>query len=198
MSSPLTRLLHPLILASSSPRRRDLLAQIGITPAEIRPADIDETPHKGEIPRVHAERLALEKAKAISEPGSFILAADTVVGVGRRILPKAEDRETARACLELLSGRRHTVYGGIAIVAPDGTTVTKLVSTAVMMKRLHETEIAAYLDSGDWDGKAGGYAIQGGAAAFVKAINGSYSNVVGLCLYTTHQVLQGLSGGDTE
>ena len=198
MSAPLTRLTAPLILASASPRRRDLLAQIGIVPTEIRPADIDETPHKAELPRMHAARLAQEKAQAISAPGSFVLAADTVVGLGRRILPKAEDRQTALDCLERLSGRRHTVYGGIAVVAPDGRIATRLVSTAVTMKRLHTREIEAYLDSGDWEGKAGGYAIQGGAAAFVKAINGSYSNVVGLCLYATHGLLEGLAGGETQ
>lgn len=195
MSAPLTRLTIPLVLASASPRRRDLLAQIGIVPSAIRPADIDETPHKGELPRLHAARLALAKARRISDSKALVLAADTVVGLGRRILPKAEDRQTARYCLEMLSGRRHTVYGAIALIAPDGAVLTRLVTTSVTMKRLHETEIAAYLDTGGWHGKAGGYAIQGGAVAFVKKMNGSYTNVVGLCLFTTYQLLQGYSGG---
>lgn len=194
MPASLLTLSHPLVLASASPRRLELLRQIGIEPSEVRPAEIDETPSKGELPRAHAARLALEKAKAVASPNAFVLAADTVVGLGRRILPKAEDRDTARHCLEMLSGRRHTVYGGIAVIGPQGKTVTRLLTTSVTFKRLHETDVRAYLESGDWNGKAGGYAIQGGAAAYVKAINGSYSNVVGLCLYSTHAILQGLSG----
>ena len=183
-----------LVLASASPRRRDLLRQIGIEPAAVDPAEIDETTLKGELTRDHAERLARAKAEAVAarHAGAFVLAADTVVALGRRILPKAEDEATARRCLELLSGRRHRVLGGVVACAPDGRVAGRLVATAVKVKRLTGPEIDAYLRSGEWHGKAGGYAIQGRAAAFVPAINGSYSNVVGLPLAETAALLNGL------
>jgi septum formation protein len=182
-----------LILASASPRRLDLLRQAGIVPDRVVPADIDETPLKAETPDRHALRLAVAKAQAVSQlhPGAFILAADTVVGCGRRILPKAEDEVTAARCLSLISGRRHRVLGGIALIAPDGRMATRLVESAVIFKRLSGAEIAAYLASGEWHGKAGGYAIQGRAAAYVRFLSGSYSNVVGLSLYDVHQLLTG-------
>jgi septum formation protein len=182
-----------LILASASPRRLDLLRQVGIEPDLVVPADIDETPLKAETPDKHALRLAVAKAQAVAphHPGAFVLAADTVVGCGRRILPKAEDEATAVRCLELISGRRHRVLGGIALVAPDGRTGTRLVESAVIFKRLSTAEMASYLASGEWNGKAGGYAIQGRAAAYIRFMSGSYSNVVGLSLYDVHQLLTG-------
>ncbi|HEX3973569.1 MAG TPA: nucleoside triphosphate pyrophosphatase [Stellaceae bacterium] len=182
-----------LILASSSPRRRELLAQIGITPAAIDPADIDETPLKDELPPQHAQRLAAEKARLVAQrhPGAFVLGADTVVGCGRRILPKAETMEQARMCLTLLSGRRHRVHGGVALVTPGGKLLQRHVTTAVAMKRLSPQELDAYLAGKEWDGKAGGYAIQGQAARFVREIIGSYSNVVGLPLFETATLLEG-------
>jgi len=192
MRAPVTT--DKLVLASASPRRHDLLRQIGIEPAAIDPAEIDETPLKGELPRDHAERLAQAKAEAVAvrHAGAFVLAADTVVALGRRILPKADDETTARRCLELLSGRRHRVMGGVAVCAPDGRVARRLVTTVVKVKRLTEPEIEAYLASGEWHGKAGGYAIQGRAAGFIPAINGSYSNVVGLPLAETAALLSGL------
>jgi len=180
-----------LVLASASSRRVDLLAQIGIAPDDIRPPDIDEAPLARENPREHAARLSLRKAQAVAEPGIYTLAADTVVGVGRRILPKAEDEATVRQCLALMSGRRHRVYGGVVLVTPEGKTLTRMVTTDVRFKRLHAGEIAAYLAGGEWQGKAGGYAIQGRAATFVAWIGGSYSNVVGLPLYETAALLSG-------
>ena len=181
------------MLASASPRRLDLLRQIGIVPDQIDPADIDETPTKGELPAAHVVRLAEAKARTVQprHPGAFILAADTIVACGRRILPKAEDEATARACLELLSGRRHRVYGGVALVTPAGALTIRRVVSQVAFKRLSEAELAAYLCSREWHGKAGGYAIQGRAAALVSWIAGSYSNVVGLPLYETAQLLAG-------
>jgi septum formation protein len=183
----------PLILASSSPRRRELLAQIGLVPDAIDPADVDETPRRDELPPQHAERLAAEKALLVAQrhPGAFVLGADTVVGCGRRILPKAESIDQARACLALLSGRRHRVHGGIALITPAGKLVQRRVITAVAMKRLSPQELAAYLASEEWRGKAGGYAIQGRAARFVREIIGSYSNVVGLPLFETAMLLEG-------
>ena len=183
-----------LVLASASPRRLDLLRQIGIEPDAIVPADIDETPLKAETPDRHALRLAIGKAQAVasSHSGAFVLAADTVVGCGRRILPKAEDEATARRCLALISGRRHRVLGGIALVAPDGRMMTRLVESAVTFKRLSAEETDAYIASGEWHGKAGGYAIQGRAASYIQFMSGSYSNVVGLSLYDVHQLLAGL------
>jgi len=182
------------VLASASPRRLELLRQIGIEPAAIDPPQIDESVRPRELPALHAERLAQEKAEAVAprQAGAFILAADTVVAVGRRILPKAEDEETARACLALISGRRHMVHGAIALISPDGTRRRRLVRTAVRFKRLSEAEIGDYLAGGEWRGKAGGYAIQGRAAMLVHDLSGSYSNVVGLALYETAQLLTGL------
>jgi septum formation protein len=183
-----------LVLASASPRRRDLLAQIGVTILTVDPADIDETPLKGELPSPHALRLACAKADAVAgrHPGAYVLAADTVVACGRRILPKAETIDQAKQCLELLSGRRHHVVGGVCLIAPDGRRSEKLVSTDVTFSRLHAADIQAYLDSGEWQGKAGGYAIQGKAAVFVRWIGGSYSNVVGLPLHECFGMLRGL------
>ena len=182
-----------LILASASPRRLDLLRQAGIEPDLIVPADIDETPLKAETPDKHALRLAVEKARTVAmlHPDAYILAADTVVGCGRRILPKAEDEATAARCLALISGRRHRVLGGIALIAPGGRMATRLVESAVVFKRLSTVETASYLASGEWHGKAGGYAIQGRAAAYIRFMSGSYSNVVGLSLYDVHQLLAG-------
>jgi len=171
-----------------------LLAQIGIEPVEVAPADIDETPEPGELPRELAARLAEAKARNVAKQfgGDFILAADTVVACGRRILGKMEDEAAARHCLELLSGRRHRVLGGVAVITPDGGCQSRLVTTMVRFKRLENAEIIAYLATGEWQGKAGAYAIQGRAAAFVAHINGSYTNVVGLPLYETATMLQGL------
>ena len=182
------------MLASASPRRRALLEQIGYMPDAVEPAALDEAVLPGEQPEAHAARLALEKATAVAvrHPGAFVLGADTVVACGRRILDKAESEESARRCLVLLSGRRHRVCGGLTVIDPAGRAVSRLVRTAVAFKRLSEDEIAAYLAGGEWRGKAGGYAIQGRAAAFVRLVNGSYSNVVGLPLHETYQVLMGL------
>ncbi len=182
-----------LVLASASPRRLELLRQIGIVPDRIDPADIDETPVPGELPAAHVVRLAEAKARAVQprHPGAFILAADTVVACGRRILPKAEDEASARACLTLLSGRRHRVYGGVAVITPAGEIAIRRVVSQVAFKRLSEAELEAYLTSGEWHGKAGGYAIQGRAAAFIPWLAGSYSNVVGLPLFETAQLLAG-------
>lgn len=182
-----------LVLASASPRRLDLLAQIGVTPDAVDPADIDETPLRDELPPQHAARLAKEKALAVAarRPDALVLAADTVVACGRRILPKAEDPETARRCLGLLSGRRHRVFGGVCLIIPGGRKMVRLVRTDVAFKRLSEAEIAAYVASDEWRGKAGGYAVQGAAAAFVRWMGGSYSNVVGLPLFETAALLSG-------
>ncbi|MCE7886942.1 MAG: septum formation protein Maf [Alphaproteobacteria bacterium PRO2] len=182
-----------LILASASPRRADLLKQVHIIPDKIIAAEIDESPLKGEVPRDLAMRLAAAKAHAVHEknPGAFILAADTVVACGRRILPKAENPKDARECLELLSGRRHHVYGGIALLTPQGKLIRKLSDTVVQFKVLQAEEIENYIAGNEWRDKAGGYAIQGLAAAFIKSIRGSYSNVVGLSLYDTMQILNG-------
>jgi septum formation protein len=178
-----------LILASASPRRLDLLARIGVVPDEVRPADIDETPLKAELPTRHAERLAAAKAAAVAEPGALILAADTVVAAGRRILPKAEDEATARKCLELLSGRRHRVHSAVSVIDTDGKARHRLSTTIVTFKRLTADEIGSYLASGEWAGKAGGYAIQGRAEAFVRFLSGSHSGVVGLPLFETRALL---------
>lgn len=184
-----------LVLASASPRRRDLLAQIGISPDQIIPSDIDETPKLGELPRPLAGRLALEKAKASSAFGDgkhVILSADTVVGVGRRILPKTEEAGEARKCLNLMSGRAHQVYTGVAVVSPKGDVTTRIVSARVQFKRLTDQEVDWYIETGEWKGKAGGYGIQGAAAAFVKSINGSYTAIVGLPLFETRNMLIGV------
>jgi septum formation protein len=183
----------PLVLASASPRRLELLRQIGLVPDRVDPAEVDETPRPGEMPASHAVRLAEEKARAVvaRHPGAYILGADTVVACGRRILPKPADEAGARFCLELLSGRRHRVHGGIALASPDGQFVFRRVVSQVAFKRLSEAEIAAYLSSGEWRGKAGGYAIQGRAAALISWVCGSYSNVVGLPLFETALLLTG-------
>ncbi|HEY1382889.1 MAG TPA: Maf family protein [Dongiaceae bacterium] len=183
-----------LVLASGSARRRDLLRQIGMEPAIIDPPHIDEHHGPRELPAAYAARMAREKLAAIQprHRGSWVLAADTVVACGRRILPKAETEAEARVCLALLSGRRHRVLGGIAVAAPDGRTVERLVTTAVAFKRLTQPEIDAYIATGDWHGKAGGYAIQGHAASFIPWINGSYGNVVGLSLSDAVAMLSGL------
>src|SRR5215831_2414045 len=182
-----------LVLASASPRRLDLLRQIGIKPDYVEPANIDETPLRGELPAGHVVRLAEEKARAVQprHSGAFILAADTVVACGRRILPKADDESAARACLALLSGRRHRVYGGVALLTPRGDLAIRRVVSQVAFKRLSNDEMTIYLASGEWQGKAGGYAIQGRAAALISSVAGSYSNVVGLPLYETAQLLAG-------
>lgn len=177
------------ILASSSPRRRELLAQIGVVPDAITPADIDETPLKGELPAPLALRLAIEKAEAVATAGSVVLASDTVVSCGRRILPKAEDEATARKCLELLSGRRHQVYTAICVMDANGKRHSQLVTTRVKFRLLQPWEIDAYLATGEWLGKAGGYGIQGAAAAFIPWINGSYHAVMGLPLAETASLL---------
>ncbi|MGB0747946.1 MAG: Maf family protein [Magnetospiraceae bacterium] len=184
----------PFILASASPRRRDLLAQIGLTPDRILPADLDETMLLRELPRQLAARLAAEKCAAIAlhHPEAYVLAADTVVAVGRRVLEKAEDARMAAGFLRMLSGRRHRVFGGIHVQAPDGRQAHRVVTTVVQFKRLSAREIQDYLDHGEWQDKAGAYAIQGRAAAFVTAINGSYTNVVGLSLPETEALLRGL------
>jgi septum formation protein len=183
----------PLILASASPRRRDLLAQMGIVPDTIAAADIDETPLKSETPNTLALRLAVEKAQAvaINRPDAFVLAADTVVCVGRRILPKAESRDEVEACLRLLSGRSHRVITGVAVVAPGGKLSSRAVETRLLVKRLSRDEVAVYLDSGEGVGKAGGYGIQGLAGAYIVRLVGSYSAVVGLPLYETRVLLSG-------
>jgi septum formation protein len=182
-----------LVLASASPRRLELLRQIGIVPDQVDPADIDETPLPDELPPAHALRLAREKALRVAprHVGAYVLAADTVIACGRRILPKPRDEATARRCLELLSGRRHRVHSGVALVDPDGKMALRRVESHVGFKRLSAEEMAAYLASGEWFEKAGGYAIQGRAAAMVRFISGSYSNVVGLPLYETAQLLAG-------
>jgi septum formation protein len=179
----------PLVLASASPRRLDLLAQVGIRPDRVAPANLDETPLKGELPRPHALRLARDKAAAVAAaPGELVLAADTVVSAGRRILGKPGDAEEAARFLRLLSGRRHQVLTAVAVRRGDRTAV-RAVETAVKLKRLSEAEIAGYLASGEWRGKAGGYGIQGRAGGFVPWIGGSYSNVVGLPLAETLALL---------
>ncbi len=182
-----------LVLASQSPRRLALLGQVAIVPGAVCPAELDETPLKGELPRRHALRLAEAKARKVAAdfPDAAVLGADTVVACGRRILPKTEEEDEARACLALLSGRSHVVHGGICVIL-GGRAHLRHVETRVTFKRLSLAEIDDYIDSGEWRGKAGGYAIQGLAAAHVSRINGSYSNVVGLALHETVQLLKGL------
>jgi septum formation protein len=181
-----------LVLASASPRRVELLARIGVTPDAIRPADIDEEPARGELPRPHALRLASEKAAAIAalEPDALVLAADTVVAVGRRILPKVEDEATLRRCMALLSGRRHKVLTGVALAAPGQKLRTRLVETVIAMKNLSREEIDHYAGHGEWRGKAGGYALQGYGEVYVRFMAGSWSNVVGLPLGETRHLLK--------
>ena len=181
-----------LVLASASPRRLDLLARIGVAPAAVDPAHIDESVPKGELPRTHALRLAIEKAEAVEarHPDALVLAADTVVAVGRRILPKVEDEATLRACMALLSGRRHRVLTGVALAIPGQPTRSRLVETSITMKRLSSEEIDYYAGHGEWHGKAGGYALQGYGEVYVRHIAGSYSNVVGLPLAETRHLLK--------
>ena len=188
-----------LVLASGSPRRLALINQAGIEPEALRPADLDETPLRGELPRACANRLARAKADAALEmvrmddelKGSYILSADTVVAVGRRILPKAELLDQAAQCLRLLSGRNHRVHSAVCLVTPNEAYRQRLVETRVRFKRLSDEDIEAYLASGEWRGKAGGYAVQGIAGSFVVKIVGSYTNVVGLPLYETTTLLAG-------
>lgn len=184
--------MKPFILASASPRRRDLLAQMGLTPAQIIPADINEDPIEGELPRAHALRLACEKALKVASihAEQIVLASDTVVGVGRRILPKTEDRQSAETCLRLLSGRSHRVFTGVAVIDDVGQLRSRVSETRLKMKRLSEGEITEYLDSEEWNGKAGGYGIQGLAGAYIHHISGSYTGVVGLPLYETRVLLK--------
>ena len=185
-----------LVLASASPRRLDLLAQVGLVPDEVAPADIDEAEAPGELPRDLAGRLAVQKGRAVAPrfPGCVVLSADTVVGVGRRVLPKTEAREEAARCLELLSGRSHRVFTGVAVTAPDGTERSRVAETRVKVKRLSAQETDAYLASGEWRGKAGGYGIQGAFEGFVHQLIGSYSNVVGLPLYEARTLLGAAMG----
>ena len=186
-----------LVLASASPRRLDLLARIGIVPDEVAPAHIDETPERGELPARYAARIAAEKAAAVQRPGELVLAADTVVAAGRRILGKAEDETEARRFLTLLSGRRHRVISAVTLVDAEGHARHRLSTSVVAFKRLSDEEIAAYIASGEWHGKAGGYAIQGRAEALVRAISGSFSGIVGLPLYETRILLRS-AGHDVE
>ena len=181
-----------LILASASPRRLDLLARIGVTPDAVAPADIDESVPRGELPREHAMRLAREKAElvATTSPDALVLGADTVVAVGRRILPKVDDEATLRECMALLSGRRHRVFTGVALALPGGGTRSRVVETMIALKRLCPQEIDYYAAHGEWRGKAGGYALQGYGEVYVRHIGGSYSNVVGLPLAETRHLLK--------
>ena len=196
-----TRAGAQLVLGSASPRRLELLRQIGIVPDQVHPANLDETPLRHELPRPHAQRLAMQKADHVAaalDIPALVLAADTVVALGRRILPKAEDAATARACLNLLSGRRHTVFTAVALrptaAWKDGRAGNRLVASTVAFSRLTPQQIDALIDAGDWQGKAGGYAIQGHAAAFVRFLSGSYSGIVGLPLFETAQLLRGQKG----
>lgn len=184
---------HSFILASSSPRRLALLADIGIVPTKVIAADIDESPRNAELPRDLALRLALEKLQAVAahEKDAFILAADTVVAVGHRILPKAENAQQVNACLRLMSGRRHHVYTGVAIQTPQGKILQRVCDSTVIFCQLSDADIKTYIDSGEGIGKAGGYAIQGKAASLIRFMSGSYSNIVGLPLFEVSQMLIG-------
>jgi septum formation protein len=179
-----------LVLASASPRRLDLLKQIGIVPDEVVAADVDETPLRDETPRLLAARLARAKAEAVQRDGAIVLAADTVVALGRRSLPKADTEAEARRCLELLSGRAHIVFTAVAVRAPDGALRERMSEARVIFKRLSAEEIDAYIASDEWRGKAGGYAIQGFAARYIRSVSGSYSAIVGLPLHETANLLQ--------
>lgn len=181
-----------LVLASASPRRLALLAQIGIVPDHVVATDLDEAPLAGELPRQAVQRLARAKAAAAARPDAFVLAADTIVAVGRRMLPKAASVEEARSCLALLSGRRHHVLTAVVVLAPNGKRGERLCDSTVAFARLTAQQTEAYLASEEWRGKAGGYAIQGLAAAHIRWLSGSYSAVVGLPLFETAQVLRGL------
>lgn len=183
---------NKLILASASPRRKDLLAEQGIIPTAIIPTDIDETPLKGEKPRTYVERMALEKAQAITgHDDAYILAADTIVTMGLRILQKPVNAEESYKFLSLMSGRRHKVMGGICLITPDKKIITRVVETVVKFKNLSEDEKQFYVASNEWDGKAGGYAVQGLGAQFIPFISGSYSNIVGLSMFDTLAMLNG-------
>ena len=184
--------MSELVLASASPRRKQLLAQIGVTPDAISPADIDETPIPGESPRAYAARLGIEKAQAVHTEGQFTLAGDTVVALGRRILPKAETDDEVRDCLELISGRAHHVITSVWLIGPEGQVAKRLSETRVIVKRLTEAEVTAYIESQEGIGKAGGYAIQGLFGAHIKQISGSYTGVMGLPVFETAQLLTGL------
>ncbi|KAB0538448.1 Maf-like protein [Pseudochrobactrum saccharolyticum] len=194
-----TTMSYPLVLASASPRRIELLAQIGIEPAFLQPADIDETPQRSEHPRSLAKRLSKQKAERAKDKlkndadykSAFILAADTVVGVGRQILPKAESEDVALDCLRLLSGRAHKVFTSVCLVTPKGSLRQVLVESRVRFDRLSRRQMDAYISSGEWRGKAGGYAIQGLAGSFIVKMVGSYSNIVGLPLHETQALLEG-------
>ena len=179
-----------LILASASPRRRALLERLGIRPDAVATPDIDETPRPRELPRDYALRMGREKAEACDSDGAYVLAGDTVVAAGRRILPKAETREQAHRCLSILSGRRHDVFSCVALLYPDGTVRTAINATCVQFKRLSDAERDAYLAGDEWRGKAGGYAIQGSAEALIRTIRGSHSGVMGLPLYETRILLK--------
>lgn len=194
-----TPMSHNLVLASASPRRIELLAQIGIEPAFLQPADINETPQRLEHPRSLAKRLSRQKAEKAKEKlqndadykSAFILAADTVVGVGRQVLPKAESEDVALDCLRLLSGRAHKVFTGVCLITPKGSVRQTLVESRVRFDRLSRRQMDAYISSGEWRGKAGGYAIQGLAGSFIVKLVGSYSNIVGLPLHETQALLEG-------
>ena len=179
-----------LVLASASPRRLDLLARIGVVPDAVLPTDIDETPLRGELPAPYVTRIAAAKAAAVEAPGALVLAADTTVAVGRRILAKAADEAEARAMLRLLSGRRHKVLTAVTLVDPDGKARHRLSTSMVAFKRFSEDEVDGYIASGEWEGKAGAYGIQGRAEALTRMISGSYSNIVGLPLYETRALLR--------
>ena len=184
----------PLVLASASPRRLELLRQVGLEPDRVEPADIDESPQSDETPRRLALRLAREKAAVAAPraPGAYVLAADTIVAVGRRILGKPADEAEARRWLELMSGRAHRVLTGVSVIAPDGRTASRLGEARIQFKRLTPREIEAYLSSDEWRGKAGAYGVQGRAGGFVTALQGSYTAVVGLPLYESLALLEGL------
>lgn len=183
-----------LVLASSSPRRRELLALMGLTPDQIISPEVDETPLKEEAPRDYVKRIAIEKARAVHfrGPEAYILAADTIVERGRKIILKAENEGEARRILQSLSGRRHRVYTSICVISPDGKEATRTVLTRLTFKRLSDEDLQAYLSSKEWEGKAGAYGIQGVAAKFVTYLSGSYTNVIGLPLYETECLLKGL------
>lgn len=190
---------HRLILASASPRRQELLAQVGVIPDMIIPADIDETPLKNETPRVYVRRMALEKAQVVArvESHAYVLAADTTVVLGRRILQKPADEKEAYEFLTMMSGRRHKVLGGICLITPTGKEIVRTSETTVKFKSLSDQEKRAYVASGEWQGKAGGYGIQGRAEAFIPFISGSYSNIVGLSICDTLAMLNGNGFGQT-
>lgn len=188
----------PLVLASASPRRAELIGRLGLVPAAIDPADIDESPLKGELPLPYAKRIAAAKAALVAarHPGAVVLGADTVVAAGRRILPKTDDEAEARTCLALLSGRRHRVHSAITVIAADGKARHRVSTSIVSFKPLTTADIDAYVAGGEWRGKAGGYAIQGYAESWVRMLSGSHSGVMGLPLFETRALLQavGLPG----